>query len=337
MSEPKLRVGIVGCGYQGGRLAEAVGLVDSLVVTACADPRTEAAARLATTVGHATTHDSVDDLLEHAEVDIVMIATPHHVLADASIKAIRAGKHVLAEKPTGLSESEAERVQRSLAEWDLCYLAGYSFRFLPAWQQAQELLAAGVVGEILGISGRFGVPPLDTGWIAHPATGGGPLLYVGSHLIDQILWYAADEPVEVFADIRYRADTGAEQVAAFQIAFARGLVAQCLVSQAFDRMVYGLEVAGSGGTLSIRSSGFLDYEVSVQSSVLEQYKEPTVIHPMATGDPRNAKHLAQLQGFVQAIRTHGPVPVTIDAACAVLRVTDAVFASDREGAPVHTC
>ena len=45
----------------------------------------------------------------------------------------------------------------------------------------------GVVGEIVGISGRIGVSPLNDDWKADPATGGGPLLYVGSHLIDQIL------------------------------------------------------------------------------------------------------------------------------------------------------
>ena len=47
MNEARLRVGIVGCGYQGGRLAEAIGLTDSLVVTACADPDDQAVAILA--------------------------------------------------------------------------------------------------------------------------------------------------------------------------------------------------------------------------------------------------------------------------------------------------
>jgi predicted dehydrogenase len=335
MTADKLRVGIVGCGYQGGRLVEAIGLSDSLVVAACADPVTEAAATLANKVGHATSHDSVDDLLGQADVDVVMVATPHHVLADVSIKAIRAGKHVLAEKPVALNEREVDRVQDALAVSGVCYLAGYSFRNLPAWTQAHDLLAAGAVGEISGISGRFGVTPLNNGWIADPETGGGPLLFVGSHLIDQVLWYSADEPVEVFADMRCRADTGADETTAFQIAFGRGLVAQCQVTQAALRMTYGLEVIGRGGTLSIRSAGYLSFEISVHSTVLEQYKEPTVIRPVAAGDARNVMHLAQFETFVDAIRNQRPAAVTLDDARKVLRVTDAIFASDRAGVPVN--
>ena len=225
-------------------------------------------------------------------------------------------------------------MQDALAQSDVRYMAGYSFRYLPAWHQVHELLAAGVVGEIQAITGKFGVAPLDRGWLSDPATGGGPLLYVGSHLIDQILWYSGDDPVEVYADVRRRADTGADETAAFQLVFARGLVAQCLVTQAADRFVYSLEVTGRAGTLSLRSCGFLDYEISVQSSALEQYKAPTLIHPVANGDPRNVKHLAQLRDFERAIRGHTETAVTIHDARRVLRVMDAILASERAGVPV---
>jgi predicted dehydrogenase len=334
MGEEKLRVGIVGCGYQGGRLAEAVGLSDSLVVTACADTNPEAAAAMTGSIGHVTGHDSIEDLLAHGDVDVVMIATPHHVLAEASIKAIRAGKHVLAEKPIALNDREAAMVQNALAESDVRYLASYSFRYLPAWQQARELLEAGAVGEIEAISGRFGCGPLNKGWIADPATGGGPLLFLGSHLVDQILWYAGDAPVEVYADVRTRGGTGAEETVAFQIAFARGLVAQCLVTQAASSLVYGLDITGRAGMLSLRTSGFLDYEIWVQSNVLEQYKAPTMIHPVAAGDPRNVKHLAQLREFVRAIREHAETAVTIHDARRVLRIIDAIRTSDGAGVPI---
>ena len=57
------------------------------------------------------------------------------------------------------------------------------------------------------------------------------MLYVGSHLVDQILWYMGDDPVEVVADIRYRADTRADETTTFQIQFSRGAVAPGMVTQ----------------------------------------------------------------------------------------------------------
>ena len=86
---PKLRVGIVGCGYQGDRLARAIALVDALTVTACADIIPERAVELAAFAGNASAYATAEELLANSEVDIVMVATPHHVLAPISLLAIQ--------------------------------------------------------------------------------------------------------------------------------------------------------------------------------------------------------------------------------------------------------
>ena len=334
MSDERLRVGIVGCGYQGGRLAEAIGLGDAFVVASCADPDEAAAAKLAATVGQATTYASVEEMLQSADLDVAMVATPHHLLAATSLKAIWAGKHVLVEKPIAMSQREASAVENAVAEAGVCYLAGYSFRNLPAWTAVHDLLAAGAVGDIVSVTGYFGLGPLSTGWMADPACGGGPLLYLGSHLVDQILWYVADEPVEVFADVRYRSDTGADETSTFQIRFARGATAQCCVTQAADRFRHTLEIVGRSGYLSLRPCGFLDYEITVESSALADYAQPTVLRPPLAGDPRNVKHLAQLSEFAAAILQHQEPAVTVSDGRRVLAVLDAVIASGRSGRPV---
>lgn len=334
MSDERLRVGIVGCGYQGGRLVEAIGLSDSLVVTACADPNSAAATQLASTAGGASTHASTDDLLANADVDVVMVATPHHLLAEHSLRAIRAGKHVLAEKPCAVNEAEAAAIEQAAAQAGVCYMAGYSFRYLPGWQKVYALLAAGAVGEVVSVSGFFGMGPLSSGWMADPVYGGGPLLYLGSHLVDQVLWYVADEPVEVVADVRYRADTGADETSTFQIRFARGATAQCFVTQAADRFRNTLTIVGRAGYVSMQPCGFLDYEITVASSALPEYAEPLVLHPTAAGDPRNAKHLRQFADLTAAIRQGCRPSVTAADGRRVLRVLDAVVASGRSGRPV---
>src|SRR5829696_926624 len=100
-NQDRLRVGIVGCGYQGGILARAIAESDTFQVTACADPDQAAAGRVAALTGNAPMFTSVDEMLQHAEVDVVIVATSHDALYECSLAAIRAGKHVLTEKPVG--------------------------------------------------------------------------------------------------------------------------------------------------------------------------------------------------------------------------------------------
>jgi predicted dehydrogenase len=230
-NQTRLRVGIVGCGYQGGIMAQTITRGNVLQVTACADPDQTAAARVAAIAGDAAVYASVEDMLQHAEVDAVIVATSHDVLYECSLAAIRAGKHVLAEKPIGIDEKEAAQLEEAVARFNVCFMAGYSFRYIAAWQKVRELLQAAAVGEIHTLTGSIGIGPMSNGWQASPDTGGGPMLYVGSHLVDQILWYLGDDTVEVYAHIRYRADTRADETTTFQIRFTHGAVAQGMVTQ----------------------------------------------------------------------------------------------------------
>jgi predicted dehydrogenase len=331
---PKLRVGIVGCGYQGGVLARAITLVDALAVTACADIIPERAVELAASVEHASAHASAEELLANSEVDIVMVATPHHVLAPISLLAIQAGKHVMCEKPCGMNAAELAKVEKAAAKAGVSYLAGYSFRSTPAWSKVHELLEQGVVGEILAVTGYFGMGPTEKGWKSTPETGGGPLLYIGSHMVDQVLWYLADNPVEVYASIRFISDTGADETSAFQVKFTKGATAQLVCTQRDPGFTNLLNIYGRDGSISMRMIGFLDYEVRVSSRVVEEYKQPAVIHLPIVGDVRNVKHSRQLTEFVQAIRSGKPASVTARQARKVMEVIDAVFTSARIGKPV---
>jgi predicted dehydrogenase len=334
-NKPNLRVGIVGCGYQGGRLAQAIALVDGLSVTACADIIPERAVELAAFAGQASAHASAEDLLEKSNVDVVMVATPHHVLAPISLLAIRAGKHILSEKPCGMTAAEMAEVENAVAAAGVSYLAGYSFRYIPAWYKVHELLEQGVVGEIQAVLGCIGVGAMNEGWKSTPETGGGPLMYVGSHIIDQVMWYLQDDPVEVYASTRFRGDTRADETSAFQVKFSRGATAQLMSTQTADGFNNQMDIYGRDGSISLRPCGFLDYEVTVSSQKVEEYKEPAVIHVPVIGDVRNVKHSRQLTEYVESIRTGESTFVTVLQARKVMEVIDAVFASSRTGEPVR--
>jgi predicted dehydrogenase len=333
-NQARLRVGIVGCGYQGGIMAQSITRGNVLQVTACADPDQAAAARVAAIAGNPAIYASVEDMLQRAEVDAVIVATSHDVLYECSLAAIRAGKPVLTEKPIGMDEKEAAQLEEAVAQFNVCFMAGYSFRYIAAWQKVRELLQAGAVGEIHTITGSMSIGPMSEGWIASPETGGGPLLYVGSHLVDQILWYLGDDPVEVYAHIRYRADTRADETTTFQIRFARGTVVQGMVSQAGARFVNNLDIYGRLGYISLRGGGF-NYTVEVMSNALPAYSQPTSIRLPQIEDLRILMHLPQLAEFAQAIQERRQPSCTVTDGRRVLKVLDAFVRSDRTDQPVR--
>lgn len=325
----QFRVGIIGCGYQGNVLARAIAQVDSLKVTACADIVPERAVALAGSVCQASAHTCAEDLLAHSDVDIVMVATPHHVLAPISQLAIQAGKHVLGEKPCGMNAKELAEIEISAAKAGVCYLAGYSFRYAPAWYKVYELLQARVIGEIQTILGFIATSSMDEGWKSAPETGGGPLLYVGSHLVDQVIWYLQDEPVEVSARTWFRNDTHADQTSSFQVKFARGATAQLVSTQNAGKTYSSLEIIGQTGIIRMRPCGFLDYEIDVFSRSTDEYQKTATIHEPLTGDVRTIKHCRQLNEFVAAIRANDSPFVTAASARQVMEVIDAVFDSSK--------
>ena len=320
-----LRIGIAGCGGQGCVLARAVTRIPSLRLVASADPIAEAAAQVARLAPDVRAYSSVEALLKGSEVDAVLVATPHHMLQPVALAAVRAGKHVLAEKPIALNEQQAAALEDAVAQKGVRFQAGYSFRFSFA-RYVRELLDAGAVGEIQAQLGTICTQPLDKGWLATPETGGGPLLFVGSHLVDLALWYAGDEPADVDANVRRRADTGADETTALRIRFTRGTTAQLLVSQAASTFYFTLDVIGKHGRVTLRGWSFLQFEIEVISSAVAAYSHPTVIRPRIFGDNIDAMLVPELTEFANAIREQREPAITVGDGRRVLRVLDAAFA-----------
>jgi predicted dehydrogenase len=328
-----LRVGIVGCGFQGNALASAVSATKVLRLVACADPDPSATAVICALAPGVSSHASVGELLEQAEVDAVLVATPHHLLTPVSLAAIRAGKHVLAEKPAGLNEREAATIEAETVRAGVRFMPGYSCRFWSA-RQVHDLLRAGVVGEIQAVTGVIACPPMGEGWVGSIETGGGALLFLGSHLVDMLLWFAGDDLVEIAGSIRRRADTGTDDTSAFEMHFGGGAVAQCPVTQAASTFFFGADVIGNAGRVTLRGWHWLQFEIEVTSDVNVAYSQPTVVRPYISSDHVSLMLVPELEEFAGAIG-EGRVPA-ISAADSrrVLQVLDAVVAADNRGSSI---
>jgi predicted dehydrogenase len=335
----ELRVGVVGCGNHGSALAQAVVRSDALRLVACADPDATAVRRVAGFSDGISTHVSLEALLNASDVDAVLIATPHDVLAPLALSAVRAGKHLLIEKPMAMDEPQAKEIEFAAASAGVTCMVGYSFRYGMA-RYVHQLLAQGVVGDLRAITGSIGTPPMNSRWIAEPESGGGPLLFVGCHLIDLALWFTGEEPSSVSASVQYRPDTGADDTSAIQLEFKNGRIAQFCITQSAAGFFYDLQVIGNSGSIALRGRNFVQFEIEVQSTVVAAYQDPTVIRPLMQRDHITTMLVPELAEFADAIEQRRAPGITASDGRRVLRVLDAVVASGRDhqavalGAPI---
>ncbi len=197
-----MKVGIVGCGLIGGKRAAA--LAGDHRVVATYDLVPERAKALASRY-KAEAAASLDELV--AKSDAVVVATTNDQLVPVTLTAVRAGKHVVVEKPAARNAAELEPVAKSAADKGVVVKVGYNHRFHPAAQKAKEILAAGSAGDIMFIRGRYGHGGrvgYDKEWRADAArSGGGELIDQGVHLIDLSRFFLGAE----FTDVQGRVET----------------------------------------------------------------------------------------------------------------------------------
>jgi len=198
-------IGIIGCGLIGQKRAKALGAGGRLV--ACADIDVGRAGNLAKGSG-AKVFGDWRGLLALPEVDIVVIATLHDSLAEITLAAIEAGKHVLVEKPAARSAAELEPVMAAAEKHGVKVHVGFNHRYHRALRKAKEIIDAGELGELMFIRARYGHGArigYDKEWRANPAlSGGGELIDQGPHLIDLSRWFLGDfVEVQGFAHTYY--------------------------------------------------------------------------------------------------------------------------------------
>jgi predicted dehydrogenase len=189
----------------------------------------------------------------------------------------------MVEKPMALNEDQAKEVEFAAASAGVTCMIGYSFRYGMA-RHLQPLLDQGVIGEVGAVTGAIATGEMDDGWVARAESGGGPLLYVGCHLIDLALWFIGEEPSRVSAIVHNRYDTGVDVASALTLDFSGRCLAQFLVTQAAPGFFYDLRIVGSSGLLGLRGRNFVQFEVEVQSETHPAYHDPTIIRPAMRRD-----------------------------------------------------
>ena len=322
-----IRVALIGCGDHGAtRLAPAIWATPGVALSACVDVHIEAAR--ATAHGVAEVLTSVEALTAGAYADAAVIATPHDELTPVAHACIAAGLHVLVEKPAGLNAAEVAEVAEAARTRGVTYMPAYCLRFNEVRTRARDLLRRGVVGNIRTLAAAKGGPPLQ-GWLADPERGGGQLLFLGSHLVDQLLWLHREPVVRAYAHVTFREDTGSDESISGVIEFADGVSAAISLSQAAGVAYDHLEITGDRGRIR---SDWKSGRIDVESAGAYEYRLPTV--ELVQSDPLQPMYDAEMAEFAAAVHIGRTPSVDGHDAVRALKVLDALRESAARGAPV---
>ncbi len=169
-------------------------------------------------------YGSYEALLEDDEIEAVYIPLPNHLHVPWSIKALEAGKHVLVEKPIGLSSEEAIKLlNESLKYPKLKVMEAFMYRHHPQWVKVKELVDNKKIGELKTIQSSFSFFEDDPESIVNKKEyGGGSLMDIGCYPISISRFLFNEEPKKVYSKIEYHPEFKTDTLATVILEFENG-------------------------------------------------------------------------------------------------------------------
>jgi len=199
-----LKVAITGAGYISNIHARALRSIDGVDLFGVVERYNKTAQPFMAEYSIKNHYRTIFDLLEKAQIDALVIGTPNYLHAPQAIAALRAGLHVMVEKPMAMNAREAHRMLVASQQSKALLMLAHCWRFDPEVKWLKEQLDSGRLGKVIrtkgyGVHERWG----PSGWFTRKKlAGGGALADVGIHALDTARYLLGDSlPESVYARI----------------------------------------------------------------------------------------------------------------------------------------
>lgn len=334
MKEKTLRVGLIGCGMITQRShAPGFAKIPDVQIAALCDPVPDR--MVAVRDAHApdaALFESYEELLASGLVDAVTVATPVYLHGPVTIAALKAGCHVLCEKPMAMSRAEAVEMVDAARTAGKVLQINLSRRYDPFYQMIAQLIAEGRIGEPRHIrASRVHTTAPDQGWspgarwFVTKAQGGGIVGDIGVHVGDMMQWYMG--PVESVsahtATIRPDIDVVDNATALFCFRGGATGVLELSWTSPVNRMCF--EIQGTEGLL-LATTQNEPVRILRRDGTTEEYGPEQF--------PQGVRN--SFECFADAIRGIAPSPAPGEIGLSIQAVLDAILESGAEGgAPVR--
>jgi predicted dehydrogenase len=195
-----IRIGIIGTGIMGNAVGRIFRLLPQVELAALADLSKERLKQSGKEFGVAALYTNYRDMLSKEKLDAVAVATPDHDHTAPVIDSLRAGCHVLVEKPLTTSQTEAEEIYRLVQKTGKKLQVNFNHRWLSPYHKVKEMVLNGQIGQpLIGYARKNNPLYVPTEMIKSWSGRTTPAWFLSCHDIDLMTWWFDADPVEAYA------------------------------------------------------------------------------------------------------------------------------------------
>jgi predicted dehydrogenase len=335
-----LGVAILGYGFMGGMHLEGWKQIPESHVTGIWSRSYDKTKVKAKEMGGLHAYETLRDVFEDDEVDIVDVCTPSFVHAEHSIASMNAGKHIFLEKPIALSLRDADAIIDAAKSNGVKLMVGQVLRFFPEYSKAKELVDGGMIGDpVIGRAYRASYFPEWNTWFGDFMNNAGVTIDLSIHDVDFLMWCFNEPVTSVFAKVEHltHKQITSHDFALINMRFEGGGIALVEGSWAVPKQfpfTMKLDLDGTRGTVQLDNQGTVPVKLitndAIQGFAPETLPWKPAIHPFPV-DP----FYRELLHFTDCV-LHDKVPMT-DGLTArnSLEVCLAALGSAAKGGPVR--
>lgn len=343
-----IKIGIIGFGFMGHCHANMMKTFENISLAAVADTDAE---QLRDAPKGSETYGNLEEMLENADINTVIIATPNPSHLEMVEKCARAKKHIICEKPAAMSVAQFDRMIEVTKENDIIFTVHQQRRWDMDYRIMKEVYDKRLVGDMYLIKSQlYGVNGNMHDWHVYPEMGGGMLYDWGVHLIDQILDMVDSKIDSLYADVKNVINKDVDDYFKIILKFKNQVTAEIELGTYYLTPKRAWFIGGKEGSALIE--GFHGEGRIVRTAHLLE-NVPGKITMSAAGPTRSfgppepgllrdeslpdvkASHREYFEHFIESLQSGKEVIVKPDQVRRVLCVMDAVRESARTGEAIR--